>query len=1751
MTTPALPPVDGESPEVIRERALALTEYLLAVRARIEKPVRTLPASGCLWQHDLPQHPLCEVGPSSDGVSWLRVVQPPRPEPPKTPTRLEKFVERPTPFHPPELRLPPEDNGGEGGRENEEQLGENKEEPGQDKKRLTPEEAARIRAEFGQWLETVWRPWAAKARVDQQVRNLHRRLYDLRQYVDLNEATEELVWGHGIMAFRAGEHRVHYPLLVTPVAIEYDPDTSAVTVVPQGPPLLQTDPLSGMDSRYLAQVTALASPGGQVDLDVWDDDARRDFYARALRRMGHDPVLRGPGDPIPDVPHIHDTSVLFVRPRQRMLRKFLESLRRRLGDGDLKSIGALASILADEPSKLRMPADQPESWRKVGQRLLMPLPTNEAQESIARRLASHRSVVVQGPPGTGKTHTIRNLIAHLMAYGKRVLVVAQKEDPLRVLRDGLPEDIRALCLAVIGRSADQLSQLQLAARELSDRAATLDLKAASEERDRLLQQLEQAERDLGKALADLRAVAEREVALFRLGDSAMTAPEVGAWLREREEAYGDIPDAISPDTSPPLTADEFSVLLHLAKSLSHQDRREALRDLPLAAELPNARDVLRDRARLAAATSTVEQLVGQHVELDGVRALGKERVATLAMQVHEGANLVSQREGSWTARLGELVAEPAWATSWREHVAACQAILEKLQAVRGVLAGRDVRVEAGDDAERWQLSEQLRRLRQRLVEGKRVSSMLHRPLHKVANSCLVDGHPLRSPEDVDVVLAHLDRAQLRQELRRRWDEWIRRLEMPAPDAAQEPELWASRLAGDGEAVVVWESVTWPALLTDIRKVIPRFPSEADADKLRDLATILERCGDVFVHDELLAVQRQVASHLERGSSGGNASHLWRTLLDIWSDPELQGWDDALAEVRRIASLRPDAERYESLRSRLAAVAPGWAAQIDTGTAAALAGTGADCLIRWQWRQAQTWLEGVLGDVDPVALSRRVEQIRARIRRLTHDLVVCSAWLEVARNLDDRRRAALADWATALRKIGKGTGKHASRWQATAQRAMAQAVDAVPVWVMSIDRAIEQFAGGATFDVVIVDEASQADLFALPVLTLASRAVVVGDDQQIGPQLRFVGDVHPLISAHLADVPSADHFDPESSLYDHAVRRSPQRILLTEHFRCVPAIIDFSSRSYYDGKIEPLRSDVPAGIGNPVNAVFVPEGIRQPLGKYGEVNVAEAEALVDRLAEIVANPAYEGKTIGIVSLLSTSGQALYLFDRIRERIGPNEMERRRLRVGEPYTFQGDERDIVLISMVVSRHDGSIAAFTSKEYHRRVNVAASRARDQMWVFHSVQPGDLREDDARAWLLTYCQSITVADKEYGSLETACESDFERQVLRRLLVRGYRPRVQFRIGHYRIDFVLPAPDGRRLAIECDGDPYHGIERWEADIRRQAILERVGNCVFVRIRGSLFARDPDAAMAPVFERIEELGILPSTGAPSHENASAPEASTASPLIDAGAYHPATSSDDAPVASDSEAPQLLDTRPLPVARDVVPSLESESNDEPVADVELPSGLDTGSVALSGLDEFAAAVVDALLDASTTTAAGSAATATATAPAEERAETESDPERLPTSGDETTTVVDPLETVVDPSDEWVPVPPGHRSVAWLRPEEAEAARLAYRDKRDVPVRHLGKVTGWARYYASGSELVKKFRANVAIYRVGPAGERVVCWLRHYEAIAVLDAARRRSDVKMFDSLGRYRGVVQYFAPASDEALRFRSVTRLLRSRREAS
>jgi very-short-patch-repair endonuclease len=81
----------------------------------------------------------------------------------------------------------------------------------------------------------------------------------------------------------------------------------------------------------------------------------------------------------------------------------------------------------------------------------------------------------------------------------------------------------------------------------------------------------------------------------------------------------------------------------------------------------------------------------------------------------------------------------------------------------------------------------------------------------------------------------------------------------------------------------------------------------------------------------------------------------------------------------------------------------------------------------------------------------------------------------------------------------------------------------------------------------------------------------------------------------------------------------------------------------------------------------------------------------------------------------------------------------------------------------------------------------------------------------------------------------------------------VQYPVGRYRIDIVVAGPRSR-LAVECDGDRWHGPDIWHKDRAGQQVLERA-NWTFERIRASAFYRDPDAALLPLWQRLTVLGI--------------------------------------------------------------------------------------------------------------------------------------------------------------------------------------------------------------------------------------------------------------------------------------------------------
>jgi very-short-patch-repair endonuclease len=395
-----------------------------------------------------------------------------------------------------------------------------------------------------------------------------------------------------------------------------------------------------------------------------------------------------------------------------------------------------------------------------------------------------------------------------------------------------------------------------------------------------------------------------------------------------------------------------------------------------------------------------------------------------------------------------------------------------------------------------------------------------------------------------------------------------------------------------------------------------------------------------------------------------------------------------------------------------------------------------------------------------------------------------------------------------------------------------------------------------FDVVIVDEASQADLNALIPLYMARQVVIVGDHEQVTPL--GVGKEQTVLEnlrkSMLHDFPNAHLFDAMSSIYDIGRQAFGDAVRLVEHFRSVPEIIEFSNRLAYEGKIRPLRAASSTHI-KPACVPYRVEGKRE-----GDVNQREAEVIVSLIRAMTRHPAYAGKTIGVISMVKED-QALLIQSMLHKCIDSVELERRRILAGISAEFQGDERDIMLLSLVDSA-GGEATLRTLREgayelVKKRYNVAASRARDQLWVVHSFDAHrDLKPDDLRFQLLQHAMDPASALRSVNPDDTKPESELEREVAKRLSEAGFRTNLRMSVGHCRIGMVVKGAGDKRLAVECDGDRYRSLESLAEDAARQAILERLG-WQFVRIRGSAFYRDPDASLRRVFDRLDEMGIRP------------------------------------------------------------------------------------------------------------------------------------------------------------------------------------------------------------------------------------------------------------------------------------------------------
>lgn len=1348
---------------------------------------------------------------------------------------------------------------------------------------LGPEDEARLTA----WKEERDR-WAAEIKEDREAYELFQWLWEVHATLEREGERYELVLGDGILCWRPGDGEpAMHPLIIQRLQLEFDPNRPAFTVVEDArPPELYAGLLRalGVDAAAIAQLRDTLFEGGRPH--PLGAEATDDFLGRAASTLHPNGRFLGFDSPPPsrDFPQIVRAPVLFLRTRALGFEAAIQAIKQHLAAGGEvpESLSALVGIHPPRGDDVGVvdPFEQGDEAEDV----LLTKEANREQLEIARRLARYGAVLVQGPPGTGKTHTIANLIGHLLANGKSVLVTSYTTKALRVLRDKVVPELRPLCVSVL--EGDQAGNQQL-----NDSVTEIERRLSSKSEEQLIREAEQLSERRRKTLARISAartelldLVHAEYSSIVIAGKEYSPAEAAGRVGAGKVSNSWIPGRVLPDVPLPLSLSEVRTLYESNQQVSPADIADMSGKLPDPGELPTPEEFERTQAEKAklteiAASESAPWLNMPRTE-EAVRAFADQMRAAYAGL---GPAPLWYRTALDAAMHGDDEARP-----WRLLLEALQDWADALRHRR--LAQQTFAVSLGSPAPAVTF-ETVDQILARLKSGKPLAPLGWRwrmpgAWKRLFKQVTVLGAPPSTIEHFEALKNVLLPDRKLSALMPRWEALMTPAGVSIPDNTGDPEREARRFAEELQDAIE----TRPARI------------RAAANQARALGFDLDRFADrtsAIGADQWAAIGQAVESRLQsavdvecarlRLSEIGEAEQALTQSLSTfpgYADPnrpagqlltaidagEPAAYRLAYAHLTSLRERRSIAEQRAALLARLAEAAPEWAEAIAARQPPHdESQPPGDPLLAWEWKQLAQKLDSRKGRMasDLVA---EVQELRQRLREETTQLIDRRAWAMQARNTDPAARQALRGYVELVKKIGKGTGRRAPRLREAAREQMTVARRAVPVWIAPLARVAEAFDPRTQrFDVVIIDEASQADALGLIAWYLGKSVVVVGDDQQVTPASvgERIEDMTSMIDTYLEGIPNRELYDGRASIYQLASTAFPGVVRLREHFRCVPDIISFSNSLSYGGDIVPLRDPSSARVGPPVVSYRVQAGHASGGSSSVNVNEDEARHIAALLVACLEQPEYQGLTFGVISLLGRE-QPARIEKILRDRVRPDQYQQRRILCGDPAQFQGDERDVVFLSMVTlppERPPLPILPDPGEQFKKRYNVAASRARDQLWVVHSIdRQRDLKTEDLRWSLLQWAEGHAAASRLEAEAIGKAESPFEAEVTRRLLGAGYRVKPQYAVGAYRIDIVVEGASSR-LAVECDGAAYHSSpEQIRSDLDRQALLERMG-WQFYRIRGTDFYSDPEGAFRRLSERLDELGIKP-LGPESQESAS-------------------------------------------------------------------------------------------------------------------------------------------------------------------------------------------------------------------------------------------------------------------------------------------
>ena len=1317
--------------------------------------------------------------------------------------------------------------------------------------------------------------WVEKQLAIEEARNFFDTLYI--KYLELNKETEtlELVIGNGVV--RIKEQNVYYPVLLKKIKIDFNAkDNILILSDPHTnesfSPNLYTNFLNEIDDIHLENVFELEKEVKERNLHPLNRKETVDFFKKFIHSLTNRGFFIEDGD-IEDLKEygdifIEDNPLIFIRKKETGIVKAIENITEKIeNSGEIPAhLYELVGVASEEENE-----NTEKDFRE--EEILFVKDANTEQVNIAKQIEKNNAVVVQGPPGTGKTHTIANLLGHFLAQGKNVLVTSQTKKALRVLKEKIPKSIQGLCISILD---DDNSDMRKSVETISEKLGNFTSEKLKKEVEELKKIRIKEYNDLENITDQMCGIRYRESKSIDFNGETFFIKDIAKYLRENPEIAGKIPGKISELVPCPITNDEFSFLkTKYRQQVSESEEKEivsGLNNISDYLDVSEFEELVNDKKRT---WKELEKLLNDNsfnIDSNILYVNGKEIIDLKKFKENYDVRQTIPKELTEDMEKWKVDVAISGGTdngnkiNWQNFIEDIKELHEYLNNLRPKLFKKRIDFSGIALPDAVKMIQELKNAFNN--PGFMFGLNVKKEKNRIGSRITLNEETVKDIAECDLLLEYFNLLIQEKELKESWKELIENNGGISADSLGGSFIdYAFESVKEIEYFLNWNYKEKAQLLKNIENLgINRNclfkETNISMEEIKDILNSAKNIEKVMeIGSKALKLSEKEEKYSLYTEKIKNItkkdSILDEKIKNAVVNEEIKEYSKNLKQLEILSAKQEYYKKREDILERINKTAFKWYEELKNGKIEEIE----DICEVWKWKQLSQELEKL--EKEPYEdLEKKALEKRGNIKKATLELVEKKSWYHVLHFIEKKENLmvsqALRGWEQTIQKIGKGTGKNASLYRKQAKEKMNICQKAVPAWIMPMNKVIDTLNPAENkFDVIIIDEASQSDISSLVLLYMAKKVIIVGDDKQVSPLDIGVSveKVNSLREKYIkGKIINDDLYGLNSSLYSVAAT-TYRPLMLKEHFRCVPEIIGYSNKTSYDLKIKPLRESGSSDLKPAVINYKVP-GMRDEKRKINEL---EAKTVVSLIKACMEMKEYADSSFGVISLLGDE-QSDLIQKMIVEKIDVTDIEKHDILCGNSSHFQGDERDVIFLTMVDS-NSGEVPLRvmtdgTESARKKRYNVAASRAKNQMWVVNSLDvDNDLKTGDIRKEFLEYVSS----PKEMlltEEMEKNSESVFEEKIAKYLISEGYHIEQQWEAGLYKIDMVALFQD-KKVAIECDGEKWHSTEeRIREDMERQNVLERCG-WEFIRIRGSRYFKNPESIMKALIEELNRKGIYP------------------------------------------------------------------------------------------------------------------------------------------------------------------------------------------------------------------------------------------------------------------------------------------------------